>query len=110
MGPGELGAYAEQECGLVGGFDVPVGEANEFCVAYARYRDQGDLVEAGEDPPRAFGDVLAAAPGFIAETGREAVRELESAAGRAVPGAEAARLLAGIEAVYDVASAMCVAG
>ena len=105
-----LGDYAEQECGLVGGFDVPVDEANEFCVAYGRYLDRGDVAEAGEAPPRALTDVLAAAPDFVAEAGRDALRELRRAAGRAVPEAEAVRLLAGVEAIHAVASSMCVAG
>jgi hypothetical protein len=104
-----LGEYAELECGLAGGFDVPVDEANEFCVAYARYLDRGDLVEAGADPPPALEDVLDAAPEFLAEAGRDALRDLENAAGRAVPEAEAELLLADIEAIDAVASAMCVA-
>lgn len=105
----DLGAYAERECGLVGGFAVPVDEANEFCVAYARYVDRGDLAEPGREPPRALDDVVAAAPGFVAGAARESVRELESEAGRAVPDAEAPRLLAGIEALDAAAAAMCVA-
>ena len=60
-----LGEYAEEECGLVGGFDVPVDEANEFCLAYGRFRDQGEVVEAGEEPPRALEDVVEAAPEFL---------------------------------------------
>jgi hypothetical protein len=110
MGTGELGAYAEQECGLVGGFDVPVAEANEFCVAYARYFDQGDLAEAGEEPPRALPDVIAAAPEFLADAGRDVLSDLESAAGRAVPEATAELLLADVEALDAVAAAMCVVG
>jgi hypothetical protein len=106
---GKLGAYAEEECGLVGGYAVTVEEANAFCLAYARYRDQGELAEAGEAPPRALRGVVAAAPAFLAGGGRDALRQLESAAGRAVPEAEAARMLAGIEAVEEAASAMCVA-
>jgi hypothetical protein len=105
-----LGEYAEEECGLVGGYDIPVDQANQFCVAYGRYLDRGDLAEAGDEPPRALADVVEAAPSFLAEAGRDAVRELESAAGRAVPDSEAARLLAGIEAMNTVASAMCALG
>jgi hypothetical protein len=114
MAPAEsgvsLGEYAELECGLVGGFDVPVDEANEFCLAYARYLDEEELPAAGEEPPAAFDDVLTAAPDFLAETGRDAVRELRNAAGRDVPDSEAATLLRGIETIAAVASAMCVAG
>ena len=105
-----LGEYAEEECGLVGGFDVPVDEANEFCVAYGRYIDRGDLVEAGEEPPRALADVVEAAPEFLTEAGRDALRDLESAAGRAVPDSEVARLTAGIRAIVTTASAMCAVG
>jgi hypothetical protein len=105
-----LGEYAEEECGLVGGFDVPVDEANEFCVAFGRYIDRGDLVEAGEEPPRALEDVVEAAPSFLAEAGRDALRDLESAAGRAVPDAEVPRLTAGVEAIVTTASAMCATG
>ena len=105
-----LGEYAEEECGLVGGFDVPVDEANEFCLAYGRYLDQGDLAEAGEEPPRALEAVVEAAPEFLAEAGRDALRELRRAAGRAVPDAEAVQVLAGVEAIYTVASSMCAAG
>ena len=105
-----LGEYAEEECGLVGGFDIPVDEANEFCVAYGRFRDQGDRIVAGEEPPPALEDLLAATPDFLAEAGRDALTELESAAGRVVPRAEAELLLADIEAIYTAASAMCVTG
>jgi NHL repeat len=105
-----LGEYAEVECGLVGGFDIPVDEANEFCVAFGRYVDRGDLAEAGEEPPPAFADVVDAAPDFLAEAGRESLRELDRAAGRAVPDSEATQVLAGAEAIRAVASAMCVSG
>jgi hypothetical protein len=105
-----LGEYAEEECGLAGGFDVPVDEANEFCVAYGRYVDQGDLVVAGEEPPSALADVVEAAPAFLARTGRAALRDLDAAAGRAVPDAEVAGLMAGIEAIVTTASAMCAQG
>ena len=105
-----LGEYAEEECGLVGGFDVPVDEANEFCVAYGRYRDEGDFPEAGEEPPRSLESLLAATPDFLAAAGRDSLRELRSAAGRVVPAAEAVQVLAGIEAISTVASAMCVVG
>ena len=104
-----LGEYAESECGLVAGFDLPVDAANEFCVAYGRYVNRGDLVEAGEDPPSAFEDVVDAAPDFLAEAGRKTLRELDRAAGRAVPDSEATQLLAGAEAIHTVASAMCAA-
>jgi hypothetical protein len=103
-----LGEYAEEECGLVGGFAVPVEEANEFCVAYGRYRDQGDLLEAGEEPPQAFSDLLDATPEFLEEAGRDALRQLESEAGRVVPDAEAEILLAPVAAIGSVATAMCV--
>ena len=78
-----LGDYAEEECGLVGGFDVPVDEANEFCVAYGRYLDRGDVAEAGEEPPPALDDVVDAAPHFLAEAGRDALRSCD--APRAAP-------------------------
>lgn len=104
-----LGEYAEDECGLSGGFDVPVDEANEFCVAFGRYLDQGEIVQAGENPPTAFADLVEAAPPFLADAGREALRELDRARGRVVPGTEATRLLAGVEAINAVATAMCVA-
>jgi NHL repeat len=114
MGPDELGVslgeYAEQECGLVGGFDVPVGEANAFCLAYARYLDEGDVAEAGEEPPRALDAVVEAAPPFLAESGRSALRDLERAAGRAVPDSEASTVLAGIEAINTAALSMCALG
>ena len=103
-----LGEYAEQECGLVGGFDVPIDEANAFCLAYARYLDQGEEAEAGEEPPPALDAVVEAAPPFLGEAGREALRELRRAAGRAVPDAEAVQVLAGIEAIHAAASSMCV--
>jgi hypothetical protein len=103
-----LGEYAEDECGLVAGFDVPVDQANEFCVAYGRYVDRGDVVEAGEAAPRGFEDVVEAAPDFLADAGRETLRELDRAAGRAVPDSES--VLAGAEAIQTVASAMCAAG
>ena len=102
-----LGEYAENECGLVGGFDVPVDEANEFCLAYGRYVNRNDLVEAGEETPPAFEDVVDAAPDFLADAGRATLRELNRAAGRAVPDSESA--LAGAEAIQTVAAAMCVA-
>ena len=105
-----LGEYAEDECGLVAGFDVPVEEANEFCAAYGRYRDRGDLTEAGEEPPSALEDVVEAAPEFLRESGRDALRDLDTSAGRAVPEAEAELLTAPIEAIDTVASAMCAAG
>ena len=105
-----LGGYAEEECGLVGGFDVSVEEANEFCVAYGRYVDQGDFPEAGEEPPRSLEALLADTPDFLAAAGRDSLRELRSAAGRAVPDAEAVQVLAGVEAISTVASAMCVVG
>jgi hypothetical protein len=105
-----LGEYAEDECGLAAGYDLPADEANEFCLAYGRYRDQGDLVEAGEEPPEAFEGVVDAAPQFLAGAGRETLRELDRAAGRAVPDAERTRVLAGAEAIETVASAMCAAG
>jgi hypothetical protein len=103
-----LGDYAEEECGLVGGFDVPVDEANEFCVAYGRYLAGGEVAEPGEEPPPSLEDVLAAAPDFLAEAGRDSLRELRSAAGRAVPDAEALEVLSGVAAIHSVASAMCV--
>jgi hypothetical protein len=105
-----LGEYAEDECGLVAGYDLPVDEANEFCLAYGRYRDEGDLVVAGEEPPDAFGAVVDAAPQFLADAGREALRELDRAAGRAVPEAERTQVLAGADAIETVASAMCAGG
>ncbi len=105
-----LGDYAEEECSLVGGFDIPVDEANEFCLAYARFQDQGDVAEAGEEPPQALEDVVEAAPDFLRETGRDALRELDRASGRAVPESEAVRMMAGIEAIDTVATAMCAAG
>jgi sugar lactone lactonase YvrE len=103
-----LGEYAEDECGLVAGFDVPIDEANEFCVAFGRYADQDDLVEAGEEPPSAFEDVVEAAPDFLADAGSQTLRELERSAGREVPDSES--VLAGAEAIQTVASAMCAAG
>lgn len=102
-----LGEYAEEECGLVGGFDIPIEEANEFCLTYMRYRDQGELATAGEEPPAALEDVVEAAPDFLAEAGRRGLRELETSAGRAVPDAEAAQVLAGVEAIETVAASMC---
>jgi len=105
-----LGEYAETECGLVAGFDVPVDEANEFCVAYGRYVNRNDLIVAGDEPPPAFEDVVEAAPDFLADPGRETLRELDRAAGRAVPDAEATQMLAGAEAIQEVASAMCPTG
>ena len=111
MEPGDedvsLGDYAEEECGLVAGFDVPVEDANEFCVAFGRYVDQGDLATAGEEPPPSFAAVVDAVPDFLAEAGRAALRELDRAAGREVPDSEATRVLAGAEAIHTVASAMC---
>ena len=85
-------------------------EANEFCVAYGRYRDEGDFPEAGEEPPRSLEALLADTPDFLAAAGRDSLRELRSAAGRVVPAAEAVQVLAGVEAISTVASAMCVAG
>jgi hypothetical protein len=105
-----LGEYAEDECGLVAGFDVPVEEANEFCVAVGRYRDQGDVVEAGEEAPSAFEDVVEASPDFLREAGRDALRDLDTSAGRAVPQAEAELMTAPVGAIEAVASAMCEAG
>ena len=105
-----LGEYAEDECGLVAGFDVPVDEANEFCVAVGRYRDQGDVVEAGEEVPSAFEDVVEAAPDFLRQAGRDALRELDTSAGRAVPEAEAELMIGPVEAIEAVAAAMCEAG
>ncbi len=105
-----LGEYAEEECGLVGGFDVPVDEANEFCLAYGRFRDQGEVVEAGAEPPRALEDVVEAAPQFLREAGRDALRDLDTSAGRAVPEAEAVQLIAPVEAIETVASTMCAVG
>jgi hypothetical protein len=104
-----LGEYAEDECGLVAGYDVPIDEANEFCLAYGRYRDQGDLVMAGNEPPDAFEAVVDAAPDFLADAGREALQELDRAAGRVVPEAERPQVLAGADAIETVASAMCAA-
>ena len=66
-------------------YDVPIDEANEFCLAYGRYRDQGDLVVAGDEPPDAFEAVVDAAPDLLADAGRETLRELDRAAGRVVP-------------------------
>jgi hypothetical protein len=100
-----LGEYAEDECGWVAGFDVPIEDANEFCVAYGRYVDQGDRVAAGEEVPSAYEDVVEAAPDFLAEAGRETLRELDRSAGREVPDSESA--LAGAEAIETVAAAMC---
>lgn len=111
MAPGEegvsLGDYAEEQCGLIGGFDVPLEEAVDYCIAYQRYLDQGELAEAGEDVPDALPDVVAAAPDFVAPAGRDALSELNRAAGRAVPDAEAADVVAGAEALNTVASSMC---
>jgi NHL repeat len=111
MAPSEddvsMGDYAEQECGLIGGFDVPLDEALDYCVAYQRYRDQGELAEAGDDVPEALPDVVEAAPDFVAGAGRDAVRELNRAAGRAVPDSEAEDVIAGAEALNTVASSMC---
>jgi hypothetical protein len=105
-----LGAYAEDECGLVAGFDVPIEEANEFCVAVGRHRDQGDVVEAGEEAPSSFEDVVEAAPDFLREAGRDALRDLDTSAGRAVPQAEAELMIAPVGAIETVASAMCESG
>lgn len=101
-----LGEYAEDECGLVGGFDIPVDEANEFCLAYGRYVNRNDLVEAGDEVPPAYEDVIEAAPDLLADAGRETLSELDRAAGRAVPDSES--VLAGVEAIQAVASAMCL--
>ena len=101
-----LGEYAENECRLVGGFDIPVDEANRFCLAYGRYVNRNDLVEAGDDAPAAYEDVVEAAPDFLADAGRETLRELDRAAGRAVPDSES--VLTGAEAIEAVASAMCL--
>jgi hypothetical protein len=101
-----LGEYAENECRLVGGFDIPVDEANEFCVAYGRYVNRDDLVEAGDEVPPAYEDVIEAAPDLLADAGRETLRELERAAGRAVP--DSGAVLAGAEAIQAVASAICL--
>ena len=102
-----LGEYAEDECGLVAGFDVPIDDANAFCVAIGRYRDRGEVVEAGEEPPSAFEDVVEAAPDFLRQAGRDALRDLDTSAGRAVPDAEAELLTAPVEAIESVASSMC---
>ena len=100
-----LGEYAEEECGLVGGFDMPVDEANEFCLAYARYQDQGDLAKAADEVPRALEDVVEVAPEF---PGRPATPG--HLGGRAVPEAEAVVLIAPLEAIDTVATAMCAVG
>ncbi len=105
-----LGEYAEDECGLVAGYDVPIDEANEFCLAYGRYRDQGDLVVAGDEPPDAFEAVVDAAPDLLADAGRETLRELDRAAGRVVPEAQRPQVLAGADAIETVAFAMCASG
>jgi hypothetical protein len=102
-----LGDYAEEECRLVGGFDVPVEDANELCIAYSRYMDRGDLAQPGEEPPDGLADVIAASPPFLAETGRAVQRELQGAAGRAVPDTEAARLVAALDAIDSAALSMC---
>jgi hypothetical protein len=87
---------------------VPLDDANEFCVAFGRYIDRGDRVAAGEEAPPAYEDVVEAAPDFLADAGRETLRELERSAGREVPDSES--VLAGAEAIQTVASAMCAAG
>jgi len=114
MKPGEfavsLGDYAEQKCGLVGGFDVAVEDANAFCVAYERYLDRRDLAEGGEEPPEALVDAVGAAPPFLAATGRDALLRLESAAGRALPASEAAQLVDGLRALDTAAFSMCALG
>jgi sugar lactone lactonase YvrE len=111
MAPGEddvsMGDYAEEECGLIAGFDVPLDEALRYCIAYQRYIDQGEVARAGEDVPDALPDVVDAAPPFVAPAGRAALRELDRAAGRAVPDSEAADVIAGAEALNTVASSMC---
>ena len=105
-----LGEYAEDECGLVAGFEVPIDEANEFCVAFGRYRDQGDVVQAGEEAPSSFEDVVEAAPDFVREAGRDALRDLDTSAGRAVPQAEAELMISPLGTIETVAAAMCEAG
>jgi hypothetical protein len=66
-----LDDYAEEECGLAAGFDVPVDEANEFCVAYQRYLDLGH--DTGGGPPEALAEVRRSAPRFLADADVETV-------------------------------------
>jgi hypothetical protein len=104
-----IGDYAEDECGLVGGFDVPVEEANAFCVAYRRSVDRHGLLlpSAGDEPTPEFVAVVRGAPAPVADIARAALDGLRQASGRSLPESEVARVGTRIEGVDSFASAAC---
>ena len=101
-----LGDYSEEECGLVGGFDVPVDEANEF-VAYGRYLAGGDVSRGG----RGAAALARGRPRRRAGLPRRGRPRLAEGAaqrrGTLVPDAEALKVLAGVAAIHLASRRRC---
>jgi hypothetical protein len=58
-----LADYAENECGLIAGYDLSANAVNRFCLAYRRYTDTHEqLPQPAEDPPPEWAAVEDAAP------------------------------------------------
>ena len=58
--------YGENECGLIGGYDVSVKEVNPFCAAYRRFADTDKfLPKPGEKPSPEWAAVLDAVPPML---------------------------------------------
>ena len=58
--------YGEDECGLIGGYDVSVKDVNAFCVANQRFVDTNkSLPKPGEKPSPEWAAVLDAVPPML---------------------------------------------
>jgi hypothetical protein len=72
--------YAENECGLIGGYDVSVEDVNPFCVAYRRFVDTNRfLPKPGEKPSPEWAAVLDAVPPMLESADSPVVADFASA-------------------------------
>jgi hypothetical protein len=78
-GQATIADYAENECGLIGGYDVSVDQVNRFCATYTRFTDTGDfLPKPGEKPSPEWAAVLAAVPPLLESADTRVVDDFAS--------------------------------
>lgn len=71
--------YGENECGLIGGYDVSVKDVNAFCVAYQRFTDTNKfLPKPGEKPSPQWTAVLDAVPPMLESADTSVVGDFAS--------------------------------
>jgi hypothetical protein len=109
-----IGDYAEERCGLVGGYAIDVGAARDFCLAYQRYLDvtePSDVTKQSRRASRARSNALApvvdAAPTLIGAFAQRTRDDLELMARGRADRRHREHLVAGLEALRVLSDKIC---